>query len=407
MSAHGAAHAPLATPDEAVHALCARILPLETERVAWRAAAGRVLAEPITLDRDSPACDVSAMDGYAVRLADAAPGALDVRFEVEPGVCADPMPAGSAVRVFTGAMIPDGAEAVVPREQVEETPERIRVPRGLRVERGQHIRRRAENGRAGDAVCEPGAALTPARLAAAASCGAASVLVRARVRVGVLVTGDEALAPEDAPAPWQLRDGNGAALTALLANIAWIDPLPARRVGDDPGAIRDAAAALLDECDALLLTGGVSAGDYDHVPAVLRGLGFETVFHKVAIRPGKPVLGAVDAHGQPALGLPGNPVSVMVTARLFAAAALRARAGLRNSDNRAVLVDVDGDAHAPPSLRWFPPVRLRADARAELVRGKGSGDWVSAAGADGFVEVPPGEDARGLRLFRAWRFDDA
>ena len=396
----------LTQPEDAIRALCERIEPVPIERVPWRDAAGRVLAQSIVLDRDSPACDVSAMDGYAVRMAGLRDVSIPVRAEVQPGERAPAMPDSGAVRVFTGAMIPEGADAVVQREHVVESPDTIRLREGVEVQRGQHIRRRAENAAAGTLVCGAGLAVTPPRLAALSACGYRDALVRARVRVGVLVTGNEVLASDADPAPWELRDGNGAALAGLLHGTPWIDALPARRVGDRRDAIREAAAALLRESDALFVTGGVSAGDHDHVPDALRDLGFNIVFHKAAIRPGKPVLGAIDAQGRVALGLPGNPVSVLVTARYFGAAALRARAGFASVHGDALFVDVADDTPAPAGLRWFPLVRLLSDGSAAIAQSRGSGDWVAAGGADGFVEVPAGEPARGRRRFRAWRFDD-
>lgn len=395
-----------ATPDEAVEKLLAHVMPVETETIAVGEAAGRVLAEKVALDRPSPACDVSAMDGYAVRVADLASGDVPVVGEVTPGSRAGELPRGAAVRVFTGAMLPADADAVIPREGVTELADRIHVSADASIARGQHIRRCGENAETGATVCEPGCVITPPRLAAIASCGHSTIRVHRRVRVGVLITGDEVRPVEAAVQPWELRDGNGYALIALFARAGWVELAGHHRVTDDRGEIFDAASFLLAKCDALLLTGGVSAGDYDHVPAILRDLGCEIVFHKIPIRPGKPVLGAIDSRGVPVLGLPGNPVSVMVTARLIAAPVLRARAGMAGCAPRELLVDARGDAVAPPKLRWYPLVRLSGDGYAEVVSSRGSGDWVAAAASDGFIEVPPGEAARGRRRFTPWTLAD-
>ena len=131
-------------------------------------------------------------------------------------------------------------------------------------------------------------------------------------------------------------------------------------------------------------------------------LGIQKVFHKLAIRPGKPVLGAVDSSGKPVIALPGNPVSALVTGRRVAAAALRTRAGVAAGDAQVEIVDVVDDLPAPEKLTWFPLVRLIAPGRAQLVPGKGSGDWVAAIQSTGFVEVPPGEPARGPRRLYRW-----
>lgn len=392
----------LMEPGAAIGAIGARVQPVETERIEWHEAAGRVLAEPMVLDRPSPACDVSAMDGYALRLADLDGGALPVAGEVEPGVRAGRLEPGEALRIFTGAMVPEGAEAVVPREQVEESADRIVFSKGLSVRPGQHIRRRGENAEVGAEVCGAGCVITPGRLVALASCGYGRVLVRRAVTIGVIVTGNEVWGVDQTPPAWVLRDSNGPALLGMIGEAAWASVDGPVFVRDHPDAVREAASSMLERCDALVLTGGVSAGDHDCVPGVLRDLGCEVLFHKLAIRPGKPVLGAIDAAGRPVLGLPGNPVSVMVTASVFGAVALRARAGIESHDGEVMWVDVEGEASAPPSLTWYPAVHLTEDGRAALVRSRGSGDWVAAAGSDGFVEVPAGEPVSGRRRFRRW-----
>jgi len=394
--------AALRNPDEALAALCTRIEPTPHETIPWSVATDRVLAESIRLDRPSPACDVSAMDGYAVRSAGLPVPSLDVVGDIEPGREAAPLPHHSALRIFTGAMIPAGADAVIPREQVREHEDRIELPPDLKVTFGQHIRRQGENAAAGAPTCEPGGLITPARLAAIASCGQASVRVHRRVRVGVLVTGNEVKPVDATPEAWELRDSNGAALLGMLSHVGWIEPLAPQHVGDERSKLCERIATMLDRCDALCITGGVSAGDHDYVPGVLRELGCEIVFHKLAIRPGKPMLGAIDPEGRPVFGLPGNPVSVMVTARRLAAAGLRVRGGLSADEGHSVFVDASGSATAPPHLHWFPAVRLIGNGRAEPLLGKGSGDWVAAAASDGFVEIPPGEAIEGRRRFRPW-----
>ncbi|MCC7204906.1 MAG: molybdopterin molybdotransferase MoeA [Phycisphaeraceae bacterium] len=389
-------------PDAALTALCDLVQPMPTRTITCAEAAGLVLAESIHLDRPSPACDVSAMDGYAVRLTDRSQDQLPVHGEVQPGEPAPTMPPGMTVRVFTGAMIPGQAQAVIPREQVMELPGAIRWSPGLEVRAGQHIRRQGENSPAGRVATEAGRVLTSPMLAAIAACGAAEVRVHMPVRVGVLITGGEVLDVHASPDPWQLRDANGPALLGLLTGPAWLTPLAPRRVIDDPRAIERSIRELLDQCDALLVTGGVSAGDHDHVPSVLSDLGMRIVFHRLTIRPGKPVLGAVDGAGRPVLALPGNPVSVMVTARRLAVAALRKRAGLSRAQPLPEIVEVADVTRAPAGLTWFAAARIIEPGRVRLTPGMGSGDWVTAAGADGFVEVPPGEPAKGPRPFYRW-----
>jgi len=396
-------HVAIRTISDAVSALCARIVPVEAESVAAEASIGRALAQDVVLDRPSPPCDVSAMDGYALRSPVAAGGALRVRCDALPGRPAPPMPPepDAAIRIFTGAPVPRGATTVVQREWFDERAETVTLHPDTEIREGANIRRKGENGVAAETVCRPGRPIGPAVLSAMASCGMTSVRARRPLRVGVLVTGDEVLKAEERPEEWSLRDSNGPALLAMLSGRPWIGRVERRHAGDEPGAIAVAARALLDANDALIITGGVSAGDHDHVPSVLADVGVETVFHKLAIRPGKPVLGAVDPSGRPVLGLPGNPVSVMVTGTLLALPALRARAGM-DQLLHAGSVEVEGEACAPTSLTWFPLVRLEPDGRAVLVASRGSGDWIAAARSDGFIEVPPGQITRGARLFVPW-----
>jgi molybdopterin molybdotransferase len=309
------------------------------------------------------------------------------------------------MRVFTGAMVPPGADAVIPREQLLEVVDQIVLSTERGVRTGQHIRRRGENGMPGQPLAGPGCTITPPMLAAAASCGKTALRVHRRVRVGIIVTGGEILAGADSPQSWQLRDANGPALFGMFASSTWIDPWPAVLVQDNPNVITHAVTDILSNCDALLITGGVSAGDYDYVPVVLCNLGLTTVFHHLAIRPGRPVLGAVDLLGRPILALPGNPVAVLVTARRLAAAALRRRAGLIDI-RPAEFVEVDDATAAPATLTWFPLVRHTAPGRVALVPGMSSGDWVSAAVSDGFIEVPPGESAHGSRHMYRWTLTD-
>lgn len=388
--------------DDAVVALCDRVKAVEIESIALQDAPGRILAQPVTLDRPSPACSVSAMDGYALRMADARPGRLAVAAEIQAGQPACDLPEGVAVRIFTGGMVPKAAQLVIQREHVQEQDGAITLPEDIAIKEGQHIRVVGENGQPGTVLCEQGKAITPPMLAAMSSVGMTSVKVYKRLRVGILVTGGEILEAHQSPEPWQIRDSNGPALTALFGQQSWLAPIEPVRVHDEPEAIRSAITALSTSCDVLLLTGGVSAGDYDFVPSVLREMGATIVFHKLPLRPGKPVLGAVSESGCPIFGLPGNPVSVMVCARRLAMVAMRKRGGMDQPFESHQFVQVVDTYCAPPGLTWFPLVRIGEDGQAHAIGGKGSGDWVSAAQSDGFVQVPPGESMEGNRRFFAW-----
>jgi len=389
------------SPAQAVEAMIARLEAVGGEHIDLAEATGRVLGQPLQADRPSPACDVSAMDGYAVR--EAQPGImLRVTGEVAIGQSPPAIPHDAALRIFTGSPVPVDCHAVIPREQVEEQPDTIRIPADLTIKPGQHIRRRGENGQAGQTIVEQGATITPAVAAALAACGVAEPRVHRRVRLAAIVTGNEVYDVTAEVETWQLRDSNGPTLTAMFAPLPWVDWQGVERSADDRDQLRQAVSASLDACDALILTGGVSMGDYDFVPAILTELRCEVIFHKLPIRPGKPALGAVGPQGQAVLGLPGNPVSVMTTAKRLALPVLRHRAGFAQADAPAARVTLVNPDDKQLALHWSRPVRLVGDGQAERIATRGSGDIISAARSDGFVEIPANQTGPGPWPFYSW-----
>ena len=390
-----------ARPDDALAALLAELKPVPTQQVTWKQAAGRVTAQLLIADRPSPPADVSAMDGYAVRLDDLRRGGdgaeLVIAETVLPGRDAPPLAPGKAIAVMTGGLVPPGAEAIIRREDVIETGAAIRLRDGIvaTITPGQHIRRRGENLAAGAVVVEAGRAIDSVTMAALAMFGQAKLLVRRRVRIAVVVTGDELMPIEAAVEPWQIRDSNGPALAALLDGLPWVKLLSMTRVHDDRPTMLAHLRGVLENADALLITGGVSMGTHDFVPGVLSELGCRTVFHKLPIRPGHPLLAAIGPGGQLVMGLPGNPVSVLTTARRFALPALAHRGGLCRPAPPRPVVTLANDDGRTGKLWWFRPVRLTGDGMTELVSSRGSGDVPSAARSDGFIEVPPNETGPG------------
>jgi molybdopterin molybdotransferase len=222
------------------------------------------------------------------------------------------------------------------------------------------------------------------------------------LRLAVIVTGAEVRAVEAAVQPWELRDSNGPALLAMLQRPAWLEPPRLYRAQDDRDAITRTLQQTLADADAVILTGGVSQGDYDYVPDAVAAVGGVPVFHGLPIRPGRPILGAVGSKGQAIFGLPGNPVAVLIAARRLVVAALRRQAGQARPDPPCAVVRVDADDGRRLRLWWYRPVRLVAHGVAELVPGRGSGDMVSAARGDGFIEVPPQQSACGPWPFWRW-----
>ena len=398
------------SPDAALAAAAGRLSPVGVERIPPASADGRALAEPVRLDRDSPAGDLSAMDGFALRRADLRPGRVPVAGEAVAGAPPPACPAGVAVRINTGAPLPAGAELVVKREDVREEGGALRVPDPPPgAPPGANVRRRGENGRAGDVLIPAGTLLTPAALAGVAACGAARVTVRRRVRVAVLVTGDEVLAADDPGAagsggapplpPWRVRDSNGPAVAALLGRRAFLTVAAPAHVPDEPAALAAALGRALSAADAVVLTGGVSVGDRDHVAAAVAACGGRILFRRLPIRPGKPVLAAT-AGGTLILGLPGNPVAALCTARRVGVPLLGRLAGLTDPDPAVPVLPPD------PADRPSPLYRLRlacvGGAGVAWTPHRGPGDAIALARSDGFVELPPDRPPGEPVAFRAW-----
>lgn len=307
--------------EEALAIVAAAVRPAGAEDVRLERAEGRVLAADVISDVDWPPFDTTAMDGYAVRLADTVPG--EAVSERDGLIAAgDPPPpplrAGEAARIMTGAPIPEGTEAIVPVERARRDGGRVVFE--VAPSAGAHVRRRGESIAAGARLLERGRRLRPADIALAALAGADPVSVFRAPRIAVAATGDEVVRGSERPSPGRLRDSNGPMLVAECQARGW----PVRRlaaVADEAGAVAAMFAASGNEEDFLITTGGVSAGDLDLLPAAAEAAGFELLFHGVAMRPGKPVAFARRG-GAFWLGLPGNPVSASVGFRIFGCEAL-------------------------------------------------------------------------------------
>ncbi len=387
--------------NEAVEAILGACAPVGVERVPLSQARGRILAEDVVADRDCPAVDVSAMDGFAVRLADVARMAsegLAVVGEAAMGRDVRELAPATAMRIFTGSPAPRGADVVVKREDVLErngAAQLLADPASIRP--GQHIRRAGENARAGERIVQADTPLSPAAIAALAHAGVVEPVVRRRVRVAVVATGDELVDASASPALTQLRDANSCAVAALFAQRPWIEVVQTARAPDDFDAICDALALALDQADCVVTTGGVSMGEHDYVPPAAARLGARTIAHRLAIKPGKPFFAArFEEEEQPRLllGLPGNPVSALATARRIALAALAAMAGAPGAGPEAT-VQLEAPVQLHPSLARLLLVQRRGTAAAELKPNRGSGDVVALGRSDGFVEVAPGAAGAG------------
>lgn len=393
----------------AIEGLRQALSPVGSESISIDNAPGRVLAEPLRADRDSPALSVSAMDGYAVRLTDLKTNDSQITLPIQATTAAGSPPEtllkGSAIQIFTGAPVPSGADAVIKREDTTESAEQITIDIAkCNFPSGMHIRQQGENAKQGAELLPAGTLVTSAAMAAVASFGAPQAFVRKPVRVSILNTGDELAAPGEAVEDWQIRDSNGPCLRAWLSQIPWTQVVRAQHVGDSPAAVQEALRASLHDSDAVLLTGGVSMGDTDYVPGSIQAVGGEISFHRLPLRPGKPVLGA-HYQGKLILGLPGNPVSVAVTSRVFGEPLLRTLSGNASIPNQP-LVQV-GPPTSPEltralHLHWYRLVETKQDGSVEYIVSRGSGDLVSLARSDGFVEVPPHQTGSGPWRLTLW-----
>jgi len=307
--------------DEARARMLAKIAALPAETVALTQSIGRVLAEDVTAVRDQPPFRASAMDGWALRSADA-PGRLRIAGESAAGHGYErPLAAGEAVRIFTGAAVPEGADTVVIQEDATREGEGVAVPASPP---GANVRPAGGDFRAGAALLARGTRIDPWRLSLAASAGRAEVRVHGRPRVTLISTGEEIVEAPGVPDRFQIYDSGAPALKAMAQ--AWgAVAQKARPVRDTLDAV---IAALRDaEADLIVTVGGASVGDHDLVRAAAKALGFAPEVESVSVRPGKPTFFGVLGDGRRLLGLPGNPASAFVCAELFLRPILAAYAG--------------------------------------------------------------------------------
>ena len=393
---------PLLSLDQALARLlqgAAQRVIAEAETISTFDGLGRVLAAEVRSAIDVPGADNSSMDGYALRVADAAVGALlPVAQRIPAGVVGQPLAPQTAARIFTGAQVPPGADAVLMQEQAEAVP-----GAGLGAMRvraaplpGEWIRRRGEDVRAGDVVLAAGARLTPQALGLAASVGAAQLQVLRRPRVALLSTGDELVMPGQPLKPGAIYNSNRFMLRALL-QACGCECTDFGIVPDRLQATRDALRGAAAGHDLILSTGGVSVGEEDHLKPAVQAEGHLDVW-QVAIKPGKPLaFGAVRSAGGPEalfVGLPGNPVSSFVTFLLCVAPLLRALQGADPAPPAGVPMRADFDWPKADKRREFLRVRLNAEGGLSLFPNQSSAVLTSVVWADGLVDNPPGHAFR-------------
>lgn len=392
--------------EEALAAITDEVRPLAAHSVPLDEAYGLVLAEEIMATVDSPPFDKALMDGFAVRAADLTTGGTELKVveEVIAGrMPACPVSAGEATHIMTGAPIPAGADTVVRLEETEFDIESrcVRIV-AESVSRHANIMDRGTVVRQGARVMSAGRMLRPQELGALAELGVSPVKAYPRPRVAVLATGDELVKVTEKPGPGQIRNSNETMLTAQIRR-AGAEPVPLGIVRDEPAHLRKRIDAGL-QFDMLLLSGGVSAGKLDLVPSQLRAAGVRQVFHKVRLKPGKPVwFGVLDrttdkdesASGRCCVfGLPGNPVGSMVCFELFVRTAIRRMMGLPDPGSQTVRAVLGQDHRARGNRPTYHPARLECGengASVHLVAWQGSADLQATIEADAMAILPAGD----------------
>ena len=361
--------------------------PRATANISVWDALGFVLADEIKTDREYPPFHRSTRDGYAVRASEASPGAtLRCATEIKAGdTVAQPLAPGTCVQIMTGAAVPEGADAVVMIEHTSRDGDSVRFDRAAQP--GQNIVPCGSEAKRGETILSPGTRLGYAELALAAQVGATQLRCASKPRVAILSTGDEVVSVDQQPGPFQIRNSNSVSLAAQV-RLAGGEPLLLGNAADRIDDLREKITTGLRE-DVLVLSGGVSMGKYDLVETVLKDLGTEFYFDAVAIRPGRPAVFG-KCRDTFVFGLPGNPVSTMVTFELFVVPAIDLLSGAPARNLAFVEAHLAAALNEKPGLAHFLPARV--DWRGTIpevkaLRWQGSGDIAALARANCFLVV--------------------
>ena len=377
-----------------------RQLPRKGEQLALLSSLGRTLAEEIVADRDFPPFPRATRDGYAVRTGDtrAVPAELKVVGQVRAGgelpIGFSQLERGQAISIMTGAPVPNGADAVIMVEHTQRNGDSVRLLRP--VASGENVVPRGSEARSGTPLLNRGTRISHPQIALAAAVGRSKLNVYSRPRIAILSTGDEVVPIDSLPADNQIRNSNSFSLAAQVI-AAGAEPIQLPIAPDEPGRLRELMAQGL-ESDLLLLSGGVSAGEYDLVEDVLSDFSAEFLFTGVQIQPGKPLVfgrARSGSHGSWTcfFGLPGNPISTMVTFELFASTLIRALSGdTAQSALPGTKARLRKEIRTKTGLTRFLPATMSGnwnDAEVELVKWQGSGDLAAFARADCLLVIPP------------------
>ena len=367
--------------------------PLTSVKVSLKNAAGMALRKSVRGDRPLPPFNRSAMDGYAVKCADFKNGtaSLKVIGVLEAGKeWKGRLKKGEAVKIMTGAPVPDGAEAVVKVEQSRRFGKDVELTEPG-IKKWMNVHRKGADSKKGELLIDSGSFLSAGLLAVAASVGATTLSVTRKINVTIITTGNELVPPHRKPKPSQIRDSNSFFLMGRFASVSWADAKYAGTVIDEPVKFRKVITDAIKKSDMVLVTGGVSMGDSDYTYRVLNAIGVSKKFHKAAIRPGKPLW--FGSKGKTLVfGLPGNPVSVAATFHEFVMPALKKMAGISdvNALPMSVTLPLSKSVKKKHNLREFRVSVLSNSGKSvePVATYQGSGDFVSASKSDGVMVLP-------------------
>ncbi len=376
---------------EAQALIAAHMPSFGSEPVPLAQAAGRILRAPLHAEHDHPPFDRVMMDGIAVRWQPSLPRAFALGGTQLAGMAVQSLEAGDAcLEVTTGAIVPLGCDCVIPVEQTLRDGNHYRLTEGYQPLQGQFIHVRGSDCVAGALLLEAGTRIGAPEMALLAANGMARVSVGGMPSIAIVSTGDELVAVDAALGEGQIRRSNDVAMAAAL-RLHGFDRVVLKHVVDDAAMTRDVLADLLRSHDVLILSGGVSMGQRDYVPAALDALGVRRVFHRIAQKPGKPMWFGVGPQQQAVFALPGNPVSALVCAIRYVRPALLASMGKAAEPGEVVCLETAADTN--PALTCFVPVHVQSDPSGRLmarpVPSRTSGDFSSLPRTHGVVELPP------------------
>jgi len=384
------------TPTQALDAVLAQVTVLPAERVALAASIGRVLRQEVMAERDNPPFDRVCMDGVAIASTTFTAGAREFTVHgtqaagAVPQALTDP---GGAIEVMTGAVLPPGTDCVVPLEEYTLAAQKLTMNGDASAEPWRNVQRRGSDSAPGVPMLTRGARLGAAEVAIVASAGLAHVQVSRQPRIKVVSTGDELVEPGQTIADHQVRRSNAYAVVAALRQHGF-DHTTDDHLRDDEQLMRARLGEHLESNDVMVLSGGVSKGKFDFVPAALKHLGVEEVFYQVAQRPGRPMWFGRGPRGQLVFGLPGNPVSTLICLVRYVLPALRA--AMAQAPRATERIAMAREMRKGRPMIYFMPVTLESREGASSVASprppSGSGDFLALAGTDGFVELPARAD---------------